>query len=130
MKCPQCQKEDAIVNSEYGVLPGKNCQVENDRLPKPAPTYDFASPLTKLHRKEFSGEMVQPWINGVLSKEFIEINGTDKISVTPEDIKKAKYVYGNMTRHHKMLQGAKIKKTDVSKNIMSKRVHKNEKKNT
>jgi len=127
MLCPQCSNEDAIADSEYGILPGKDCQVENAKIKKPQAQYDFASPLTKLHRKEYGAEMFQPWVNGVLSKEFIESHGTDKISVTPEDIKKSKYVYGNMTRHHKMLENANTKKIDVSKNIMSRRKHESKK---
>ena len=60
--------------------------------------------------------MLQPYINGVLSKEFIEVNGTSKLTgVTEKDIKNAKYVYSNFTRHHKGLENAKTKKHDISK---------------
>jgi hypothetical protein len=105
--CPQCGDESAVVDREYGVLPGELCQVLNDAIPKPSQThtYDFASPTTKQHRKEYGHEMYQPYVNGVLSKEFVETQGTDKLhGVTKKDIKNAKYVYQGMTRHHTMLQ--------------------------
>jgi len=103
--CPQCQREKAIIHSEYGVLPGKNCQKENERIPKPSQkqTYDFASPVTKLQRKQYAKDMLQPFHDGVLSKEFVEAHGTDRLAgVTKKDTKNAKYVYNGMTRHHKI----------------------------
>lgn len=120
MLCLQCQKEEAIKDQEYGILPGKNCQEQNNTIPVPK-SHDFASPLTKLHRKEYASEMFQPYVNGVLSREFVEAHGTDKLhGVGEKEIKKAKYVYGDMTRHHKMIENAKNKKTDVSKKLASK----------
>lgn len=118
MKCTQCNTSEANYDNEYGVLPCDDCQLGNELIPKPTQgkTYDFASPLTKLHRKEYGSDMYQPYINGVLSKEFIDTYGTDKLAgVTKNDVKNAKYVYGNMTRHHVTLTGAKKKKIDVSK---------------
>jgi len=124
MKCPQCQNEEAIIDREYGVLPGISCQSENEGIPKPKKEnlYDFASPLTKLHRKEYGSDMYQPYVNGVLSKEFVDTYGTDKLAgVSAKDIKNAKYVYSGFTRHHKMLENAKIKKQDISKKFMTKK---------
>jgi len=50
--------------------------------------------------------MFQPWVDGVLSKEYLEANeGVEGLAgVTKKDIKNAKYVYKGMTRHHKMVQ--------------------------
>lgn len=105
--CPQCFNEDANNDREYGILPGNLCQILNAEIPKPSQnaSYDFASPTTKQHRKEYGDEMFQPYVNGVLSKEFIDVYGTDKLAnVTKKDIKNAKYVYQGMTRHHKMVE--------------------------
>lgn len=100
--CPQCLKEEGIDGAELGILPGLNCQSLNSGIPKPSATYDFASPTTKKHRKEYAKSMLQPYVNGVLSKEFVEAWGTDKLAgVGKEEIKKAKYVYGDMVRSHK-----------------------------
>ena len=47
--------------------------------------------------------MLQPWVNGVLSREYVEAWGTDGLAnVTKKDVKNSKYVYKNMTRHHKI----------------------------
>ena len=107
MKCPQCRKEDANIDGELGILPGNSCQKQNAGVisPSQAFTYDFASPKTKADRKEYASEMFQPWVNGVLSKEFIEANGTEKLAgITEKDIKNAKYVYKGISRHHKMVE--------------------------
>lgn len=110
--CPQCSEENAIIDGELGLLPGLNCQNVNKSIPKPkqSQTYSFASPTTKKHRVEYGAEMYQPYINGQLSREFVETFGTSKLEgVTKEDIKKSKYVYGEMPRSHIMLRNGKAK---------------------
>lgn len=105
MKCPQCRKEAANIDGELGVLPGNNCQKQNAVFisPSQAHTYDFASPTTKQHRKEYAKSFLQPYVNGVLSKEFVDAWGTDKLyGVTEKDVKNAKNVYGHFNRHHKI----------------------------
>ena len=105
-KCPACNSNEAIINNEYGVLPCESCNSEANKIPKPSAktTYDFASPVTKQQRKEYAKSMLQPYTgDGTLSREYVEAWGTDKLAgVTKKDIKKAKYVYGNLPRHHKM----------------------------
>ncbi len=114
--CPQCQKRKATIDREFGILPCDKCQKENEAIPRPTQgkIYDFASPTTKIHRKQLGYEMYQPYVNGVLSKEFVETYGTDRLAgVSKKDIKNAKYTYGSMTRHHKMMEnGMKKNKTD------------------
>lgn len=110
MTCLQCNQEDALFDREYGYLPGKLCQILNSEIPKPTQnaTYDFASPTTKQQRKEYAASMLQPYVNGVLSKEFVDKWGTDKLAgVTAKDVKSAKYVYKDMVRSHKF-QDSKI----------------------
>ena len=121
--CPDCRVNECSGNdSEYGVLKCEECLDKDGGISRPTKAFDFASPLTKLHRKEYAPEMFQPYVNGVLSKEFIEANGTSKLAgVGEKEIKKAKYVYSNMTRHHKMTQQKPGTKSDMSKKIMSKR---------
>lgn len=117
--CPQCGEEPGIQDREYGILPGEICQAFNSEIPKPtqAHSYDFASQTTKEQRKSYGDEMFQPYINGVLSKEFIEVYGTDKLhGVTKKDMKNAKYVYGGMTRHHRMVENGVKKEQARFKN--------------
>ena len=66
-------------------------------------THEFTSSSIKGERKEYAASMLQPWVNGVLSKEYIEAYGTSKLEgVTKKDIKNAKYVYKDLPRHHKI----------------------------
>jgi hypothetical protein len=115
--CPQCHKNQATVDPEYGILKCSECIQADRSIPKPSQnrTYDFASPSTKNQRKEYGAEMFQPYHpDGTLSKEYIETWGTDKLAgVTKSDIKKAKYSYTNMTRHHKMVENGKQKAQDL-----------------
>lgn len=115
MKCPECQiNESSGVDPEYGLLKCLDCLLKDDTIEKPRVNYDFASPSTKQQRKEFGAEMFQPYVNGVLSKEYVDTWGTDKLyGVTDKDVKKAKYVYKNHTRHHKMLESGKKKAQEI-----------------
>ena len=110
MICPQCKKKEGRNDPEYGALKCEDCLAKDRaiRTPSQKATFDFASPTTKEQRQSHGSEMYQPWVNGVLSKEFIEVNGTDRLAgVTKEDIKNAKYVYKGMTRHHRTLENGK-----------------------
>lgn len=113
MKCPRCGKYEGIIDNEYGILPCAICTKSDEAIAKPtqASTYDFSSPLTKVHRKTYGSEMFQPWVDGVLSKEYIEANGGAEglAGVTKNDIKNAKYTYKGMTRHHKMVADGAVK---------------------
>lgn len=105
MKCPRCNRNKANYSSEYGVLYCDICQNEDNKINRPSQSasYDFASPTTKKQRKEYAKSMLQPYVGGILSREFIEVWGTDKLAgVTKKDIKNAKYVYGDFVRAHKI----------------------------
>ena len=103
MQCPRCQNHKANESVEYGILLCDFCTEEDSKIGKPTKSYDFASPTTKLHRKQYAKSMLQPWVNGVLSREYVEAWGTDGLAnVTKKDVKNSKYVYKNMTRHHKI----------------------------
>jgi hypothetical protein len=47
-------------------------------------------------RKEFFNSTLQPFRNGELSREYVEAHGTKGIGVTPEEAKKAKYVWKDL----------------------------------
>lgn len=110
-KCPQCLKNySSGIDPEYGILKCEECLKIDAQIQKPTKksTYEFASTVTKEQRKTHGSEMVQPYIDGVLSREYLEINGTRGLAnVTEQDKKKAKYVYKGMTRHHKIMEDGK-----------------------
>ena len=103
-ECPVCLKGKAQMHKIYGVLPCEVCEEESERVSTLNNVFEFTSPSIKNDRKERAGSMLQPYVDGVLSREFIERHGTSRLEgVTKKDIKEAKYVYkGRMTRHHRI----------------------------
>ena len=100
IKCPNCQKRDAKIDPTYGVVYCDECQEEGDGIV--VKTREFTSSTIRGQRVEYQQSHFQPWVNGVLSKEFIEAHGTSKLAgVTKKDIKEAKYVYKHLPRWHK-----------------------------
>ena len=101
IKCPVCRENNANIDNVFGVLPCDACQAEQDGITTNE-RFEFTSESIKGERKEYQRAMLQPYIGGVLSKEYIEEYGTAKLKgVTEKDVREAKYVYGHMTRHHK-----------------------------
>jgi hypothetical protein len=56
-------------------------------------TYEFVPDHIKEERVEYRNQTVQPFRNGQLSKEYVELYGTKYIEVTQEEVKNAKYVW-------------------------------------
>jgi len=111
IKCPQCLKNKAIVDSLYGILPCEKCQIKNRQTPKPKMPHEFTSEKIKTERKEFGKSILQPYIGGKLSKEYIEEYGTSALAgVTKRDIKEAKYIYKDELNSHNLhkSKGGKI----------------------
>ena len=90
MKCPNCQKNKAIKHSVYGILPCKPCQASHVTV-KRGP--EFTSDSIRGQRREYRKDIIQPYRDGVLSKEYIEEYGTQGIEPSKEAIKHARYTY-------------------------------------
>ena len=106
-RCPVCLKGKAVSHPAYGLLPCKKCQksFEGEEINR---THEFTSSSIKGERREYAASMLQPYVNGVLSREFIEAYGTSKLAgVTKQEIKDAKYVYKDLPRHHKIAESRK-----------------------
>lgn len=92
MLCIVCKKEPAINHPSLGLLPCKNCGKGNKReLP-----YEFQLASVKESRKEYAKDIIQSSRDGVLSRERLDAYGTRGLKVTPEQIKSAKYVWGDI----------------------------------
>ena len=101
IKCPICLKEPANISPAFGILPGEMCQEEHDSI-STNEYLEFTSDSIKSERKEYHRSMLQPYVGGVLSKEYIEEYGTGKLAnVTAKDIKNAKYTNQHLPRWHK-----------------------------
>jgi hypothetical protein len=91
MKCLSCGVNNAIKDPTYGVLPCLDCRSRQKM--KVNKQVEFTSEDIKEKRKEFADDIIQPFRKGVLSKEYIELHGAKNIQATPEEVKKAKYVW-------------------------------------
>ena len=99
--CSSCNKRKAQIDSVFGVILCRTCQLESEKKGVEKPL-EFTSESIKNQRKEYQRSMLQPFYRGVLSKEFIEENGTSKLAgITEKDIKESKYVYQDLPRWHK-----------------------------
>ena len=110
-KCPVCQNRPAIVDSVYGILPCLHCRDINAKVPRPKIGVEFTSEKIKNERKEYGKSILQPYIGGKLSKEYIEEYGTSALAnVTKRDIKEAQYVYKDELNYHNLSKskGGKI----------------------
>lgn len=91
MLCLSCHKNKAIKDPMYGYLECKICQTTNSKLNPVEIIPDYI----KRERKqgEATGDTIQPFRKGVLSKEFVKKYGTGRLKVSEQEIKKAKNVW-------------------------------------
>ena len=89
--CLNCLKGKSILHPRLGYLPCRSCQ--NKTTIKPQRQEELPGESIKQQRKEYRDDMLQPWREGQLSKEYIEKHGTENIKVTPEEVKNAKNVW-------------------------------------
>lgn len=89
MKCPNCNKHNAVIDSQYGVTFCLTCRKKETDTPKLG--YEFTTESIKGQRREYMRDIEQPWRDGILSREYLEEYGTQGIEATEEDINNAKY---------------------------------------
>ncbi len=67
MNCPRCHKELALEDPTYGILPGENCQRDDEVRPNvDLPEFVNQSKADRIgeQRDKFDGDMMQPWAEG------------------------------------------------------------------
>lgn len=99
-KCISCGKQGAVLDRVYGYLDCEECR-ERDQISPDTATHEFTSSSVKNGRLEYMRSHLQPFVNGALSREYVEAFGTKGISVTKKDVKEARYVYKDLPRWHK-----------------------------
>ena len=87
-KCPVCHKYEATIDPTLGVLPCFNCQ-EKRRGQRLKASIEFTSDSIKEDRKKYAKDILQPFRDGELSKEYIEAYGSKGIEVNNDEIKHA-----------------------------------------
>lgn len=86
--CTVCKKNESRFDETLGYLPCEECK--NRRLGIKTPeSVEFTSEQIKEDRKIYSRDILQPFRDGVVSKEYLETYGTKGIQVDEEDVKKA-----------------------------------------
>jgi len=93
MKCSQCQKNQAIQDNELGLLPCSSCQEKESSISKPRRYPEFSTNNIKDQRREYRRDIIQPFRDGVISKEYVEEYGSQGLSVPKKMIDNAKYTW-------------------------------------
>lgn len=88
-KCLRCNKNRALLQPVVGFVYCKKCIEEQRALPSLGETIELTTPEIKEDRKKYESEILQPYRSGQVSKNYIKNYGTDRLDVTPEEVKEA-----------------------------------------
>ena len=94
--CLVCNKNEAIVHPQYGILPCNDCKGKATNPGKIIKLYEFTPESVKQSRKEYAKDILQSSRDGILSKERLDAWGTRGLKVTKEQIDKAEYVWNDI----------------------------------
>ena len=92
VKCKVCKTNDSEYNVQFGYLDCKDCRLKETKLSER--TYEFVPEHIKEERKEYKNQTIQPYRNGQVSKEYLDLYGSSRIVATDDEIKNAKNVWG------------------------------------
>lgn len=101
MKCLICQKRKAVKTDPIGWMPCLVCQKRQRTVSRPKVTTEITTDAIREDRKKFSGDILQPFRQGELSREYIEAypdrakKMVEEGHITKEEIKSSKYVWGD-----------------------------------
>lgn len=90
MKCLQCNTNEAIKDKKYGILPCSTCQ---NKYKLALENIEITTDDIKTQRKSGKDQMIQPFRNGIVSKEYLDKYGSKYIKVTDQEVKTAKNVW-------------------------------------
>jgi hypothetical protein len=92
MLCLVCGKNEAIKDKFLGIIPCLTCQLHryDNKLPNPV---EFTSKEIKSERIKYADDILQPFRQGELSREYVDKHGTNNLNVTESEIKKSKKVW-------------------------------------
>jgi len=93
MKCLNCGKREAIKDPQRGYLPCLVCQNVN-RTPEPV---EITTDDIREQRKMFKNDIIQPFRDGHLSKEYVKLYGTKRLGVSKEEIDNAQNTWDDLS---------------------------------
>lgn len=91
--CPNCNRNAAIIDKVYGVLPCRACSKAEEM----GANVEFTTDSIRDQRKQMLGDIIQPFRNGHLSKEYIKKWGTKRLNVSQEEVDKAQNTWSDLT---------------------------------
>lgn len=95
IKCPSCRKKPALLHPALGVLPCESCKNRHSQNPLPR-QYEVVTESLRSERREYAKSAIQPFRDGVLSKEYLDTYGDKAINVTEEQKKNARPVWDDI----------------------------------
>ena len=101
MKCLICQKRTAVKIEPYGWLPCKFCRDKQKRIDKLKQPVEMTTQIVKEERIKYSDDILQPFRDGTVSKEYISKYGSERINATPDEIKNARNVWDDVNYYKK-----------------------------
>ena len=96
MKCLTCKKNEAT-RIQFGYAPCEECIARMRSKVRKTEPLEFVTESIKEERKRFAKDIIQPFRAGELSKEYVDKWGTKHLKVTPEEVKKAKNTWSELT---------------------------------
>ena len=90
MKCSRCQVNEAIFVEGLGNTECESCK-KIHFVPKRGP--EFTTESVKDQRRGYRKDILQPWHDGALSKEYLKEYGTQGVNASDQEIKNAKETY-------------------------------------
>jgi len=91
--CPVCKKRPAFKSDYWGYLPCPSCRQKQSGYSQPHETVEVTTQEIKDSRVKYKNEIIQPYREGQLSKEYIKQYGTKGVKATKQEIKNAKNVW-------------------------------------
>lgn len=99
MKCLLCGKRKAVKASIVGWMPCRVCQKRQREILKPKPAIEVTTDQIKEDRKIFQEDILQPFRDGQLSKEYVDTR-PERVKemikeghITEQEVKEAKDVW-------------------------------------
>lgn len=91
MKCPTCKVNNAVIHPQFGLIACLPCRNKTKTITDR--TFEFVPEHIKEERMEYKDQTIQPFRNGEVSKEYLDLYGTKYIDVAPEEVKSARNVW-------------------------------------
>jgi hypothetical protein len=98
-KCLICHKNNAVKIEPFGYLPCKSCRKRQHEISAPTITGEITTDEIREERKKHQKDIVQPFRDGILSKEYAKVH-PDVVQkmvteghVSEQDVREAKNVW-------------------------------------